>query len=758
MSPRLRVLCRFALSVLISAPAAAGSGTDGWPCPADGMFVIDYTARRVEHFSNECAYVETFVSDLPGERAHDLAFSPDGRYLVVLSGTGGAGGAGLYDARTGIFIEWLLPQSSPTSHFAAVVWAPNWTLYLVDSDDANAGNGRVLQYDWTTGASQPLVTGLGTCGGLSFAPGGNMTLSEPVFGHVREYQYDGGVWTETPRSPVYVDHPNGTAIASDGRLYVARPNANQVDEYELQGEPLAWTLLGALPCGSLPGVVGLELGPDDSLYISNSYGDSVVKFDFQTRTCGVCIQHAPLGQPINVAFRPIIDCNGNCIPDAEEFANCDGSAWCSDCNSNGVLDVCDIVSGASLDCNANGVPDECEADLVPAFTTQPTDQATSLGNTATLGASAEGFGSLTYQWYHDGLLLIDDGRISGTTTPILSIRYVSIPDGGVYYVVASNECGSAVSEAATLSIQACLGDLSFDGEVNFGDINPFVLYMSSFGEWVDTHPYCDAAAGDINGDGVYPSFRDINALVALLTSGNHSCGPIAHYPFDGDALDRSGHGHNLTLHGGATFAAGHCGTHALDTRLGHADTPHAEELELANSYTVVTWARADTPFANPDYCIVGMHYRNVDSDHSWTLNFQTVPDCLAYFRNYIGYGLAHEYRTDGAWIYNEWDGTWGDIGHGPVTCQTGEWVHLAFAYDQVTGVASVYVNGDLVRQGSWASESGGSLAALAVGTDLLMSNGSMPGGNDYFQGEIDELRIYNRALTPSEVLTLFNCD
>jgi uncharacterized repeat protein (TIGR01451 family) len=34
----------------------------------------------------------------------------------------------------------------------------------------------------------------------------------------------------------------------------------------------------------------------------------------------------------------------------------------TDCNSNGVLDECDITSGTSLDCNQNGIPDECETD------------------------------------------------------------------------------------------------------------------------------------------------------------------------------------------------------------------------------------------------------------------------------------------------------------------------------------------------------------------------------------------------------------
>jgi hypothetical protein len=43
-----------------------------------------------------------------------------------------------------------------------------------------------------------------------------------------------------------------------------------------------------------------------------------------------------------------------------DLADCDGSPWCSDCNANGELDVCDIASGESNDVNENEIPDICE--------------------------------------------------------------------------------------------------------------------------------------------------------------------------------------------------------------------------------------------------------------------------------------------------------------------------------------------------------------------------------------------------------------
>jgi hypothetical protein len=64
-----------------------------------------------------------------------------------------------------------------------------------------------------------------------------------------------------------------------------------------------------------------------------------------------------------------------------------------------------------------------------------------------------------------------------------------------------------------------VGDMNCDGEVSFGDINPFVLYLADFSQWQSTYPDCDPRNGDINGDGVYPSFQDINPFVALLLGG-----------------------------------------------------------------------------------------------------------------------------------------------------------------------------------------------------------------------------------------------
>ena len=63
----------------------------------------------------------------------------------------------------------------------------------------------------------------------------------------------------------------------------------------------------------------------------------------------------------------------------------------------------------------------------------------------------------------------------------------------------------------------CVGDLNCDGSINFGDINPFVLYLSNPSAWQTAYQGCPPANGDINGDGTLYSFGDINPFVALLS-------------------------------------------------------------------------------------------------------------------------------------------------------------------------------------------------------------------------------------------------
>mgnify|MGYP002638734272 CR=1 FL=1 len=79
---------------------------------------------------------------------------------------------------------------------------------------------------------------------------------------------------------------------------------------------------------------------------------------------------------------PTTDCNSNGVLDS-----CDITFGTSDdCNANSIPDTCDIQAGSSDDCNFNGIPDECEP--APSFTVAPTGGLASAESTSIRGSVA----------------------------------------------------------------------------------------------------------------------------------------------------------------------------------------------------------------------------------------------------------------------------------------------------------------------------------------------------------------------------------
>ena len=82
--------------------------------------------------------------------------------------------------------------------------------------------------------------------------------------------------------------------------------------------------------------------------------------------------------------------------------------------------------------------------------TQPDDAFGCPGDTVSLTVEATGTG-LNYRWRKDGVLLADDGRITGTSTATLTIASLVETDAGNYDVVVGNGCNEEVSFDAEVS-------------------------------------------------------------------------------------------------------------------------------------------------------------------------------------------------------------------------------------------------------------------------------------------------------------------
>jgi hypothetical protein len=88
----------------------------------------------------------------------------------------------------------------------------------------------------------------------------------------------------------------------------------------------------------------------------------------------------------------------------------------------------------------------------PVLVQQPDDQWAVDGESAQFTVSADGAGSLTFAWFHDGVELVDGGTVFGSRTPKLTLHDVDSSRAGNFSVQVSSEYGAVRSKAAKLHV------------------------------------------------------------------------------------------------------------------------------------------------------------------------------------------------------------------------------------------------------------------------------------------------------------------
>lgn len=118
----------------------------------------------------------------------------------------------------------------------------------------------------------------------------------------------------------------------------------------------------------------------------------------------------------------------------------------------------------------------------------------------------------------------------------------------------------------------------------------------------------------------------------------------------------------------------------------------------------------------------------------------------------------------------EWKGQ--DLRKNSVKFVNDLWFHLVALYNKTTSTMEFYANGTKVfSQNKWAGpESGGTQPALGpikLGQDMTKIHfgawtqqiaGTPEGWMTYFQGMVDEFRIYNKALSQAEITALYEAE
>ena len=209
-------------------------------------------------------------------------------------------------------------------------------------------------------------------------------------------------------------------------------------------------------------------------------------------------------------------------------------------------------------------------------------------------------------------------------------------------------------------------------------------------------------------------------------------GLVASYTLDGDANDSSGNEHNGTMVGDPAFVEGKVGM-ALDFD-GTDDLVELGKFDVVGQITLAVWIRPDD-FEINDARIITKAKEWGQDDHWWMLS--TISETSLRFR----------LKTD----------------EGPSTAQlisdpvleAGVFTHVAATWDGST--MRLYKDGVEVA----SQDKGGT--AVAVDPDVSAAIGSQPSdafASDpshvvkFFDGLIDDVRIYDRALSESELLYL----
>ena len=216
---------------------------------------------------------------------------------------------------------------------------------------------------------------------------------------------------------------------------------------------------------------------------------------------------------------------------------------------------------------------------------------------------------------------------------------------------------------------------------------------------------------------------------------------IAYYPFNGNANDESGHGNHGTLQGD---------TPQLTTdRFGNANSaymfggynnqgwvyvPNSSSLQLNNAMSMSFWMNLSG-------------YDGMDGWGSYSTNANFAIICKEGDRN--GFSTCVNKHEDGRLNINSWNnnGSYGINTYQEYTL--GEWMHCVVTIED--NLSKIYING-VLQQDNIKNQ-----VDFSNANNCNMYIGIMRAGNMWypFNGKIDDIALYNRALTPMEVNQLY---
>jgi hypothetical protein len=337
----------------------------------------------------------------------------------------------------------------------------------------------------------------------------------------------------------------------------------------------------------------------------------------------------------------------------------------------------------------------------PTITAQPQSEILYTNRTANFQTAALGTQPITYHWQSNGVTLHNGGSVSGATTTNLTISGLVANDSASYSVVVTNGVGAVTSSIATLSVIAAV-DAYQTAALN---LNPFAFY--EFDDINDPSTTTAEVFDDAGGfNGVYG---------AAVQNGLYgTTGPTAGSGFPGFAST------NLA----AQFASGIAGN--------YVQVP-AWNLNT-NAVTLVAWLNPTALLQAPGAGIVVCDSGNTVAG----LNYTAILNA-----NTAGYDLGYIWNNDPNTYC--WDSG--------LIAPAGQWSMVTLVVAPTN--ASIYL---MNANGLTASTHAYPHVVQSFSGATLIGEDSADGGafgQRSFNGTIDNVTVYNKALTGDQVAALF---
>lgn len=207
-------------------------------------------------------------------------------------------------------------------------------------------------------------------------------------------------------------------------------------------------------------------------------------------------------------------------------------------------------------------------------------------------------------------------------------------------------------------------------------------------------------------------------------------GLVAYYPFGGNATDQSGNGNHGTIYGASLCA----------DRFGRSNSAYS--FNGINNYIALPASSALNPpqFTASAWVNLSQYYPRNGQQGALILS--------AYNGNLGGYFLFVD--SDGKPDLRLHSSNYSADAHSDTAIATSTWNHVVGTYDGDTW--KIFVNGQL-----HGSQTLNISFNYWSGVSPTIGSASWYSG-DYLSGAVDDVRIYNRALSASEVILLYNTE